>query len=353
MTKGIRGNFTKTGIVCLALLLALGTMGVGYAHWSDTVTISGTAETGEFNDCFGWVVSNDDGVPDGVIDPGDNGLDPYEPQTAGSPCGREDMDVASTTALLEEDPHYMTVTLTHAYPCYYPTLFYSLKNDGTIPSQIVSITVDEEVGDHITTPDIPDNIPELFVTVTGIYIGQNIDPGEEVTGDLEIHVTLDAEECHTYAIRVTIITIPWNLGGTPGYWQNWDQHYSPEQVNEWLGNIDADSDWLVPDMDGNGTINTDDMDAIRDAATGKGSTMEDRFLSQYLSTRLNVEADRLDADASYDFSSYDPDGYLELDGQGTLLEIISAIEDKYDTSPNKDEFEIMKNVCCALNELAI
>ena len=36
----------KLGLISLALVVALGVLGVGYAMWSDTVTIDGTVETG-------------------------------------------------------------------------------------------------------------------------------------------------------------------------------------------------------------------------------------------------------------------------------------------------------------------
>jgi hypothetical protein len=36
----------KIGLISLALVLALGTLGVGYAHWTDTVFIEGTVCTG-------------------------------------------------------------------------------------------------------------------------------------------------------------------------------------------------------------------------------------------------------------------------------------------------------------------
>jgi len=323
------------------------------------VTITGRMETCEFNDPFSWVVSNDNGAeetiaPYGVTDPGDNGLDPSAPQALGEPCARYDKDVSSTTAVLN-DPFNITVILSNAYPCYYPTIFYGIENLGTIPGKIENIIVDE----NAATPDVEDNIPELTVTVSGIYVGQEIDPGGEVTGDLDIHVEQSAAECHTYTIRVTIITVPWNLGGnlggTPGYWQNWDQHYEPDEINEWLNIIHANSDWLVPDMNEDGTIDTDDLDAVRDAATGKGATMKDRFLSQYIATRLDVEADRLYPLTHYDVTSRDPGNYLGL--ADTILpnldDIIAAIECKCDTSPDKHQFEIMKNICADFNELRI
>ena len=37
----------KIAILCLALILALGAVGVGFAKWSETLKIEGVVETGE------------------------------------------------------------------------------------------------------------------------------------------------------------------------------------------------------------------------------------------------------------------------------------------------------------------
>ena len=37
----------KLGLICMSLVLALGALGVGYAMWSDTLTIDGTVTTGD------------------------------------------------------------------------------------------------------------------------------------------------------------------------------------------------------------------------------------------------------------------------------------------------------------------
>lgn len=39
----------KIGLICLALVFALGALGVGYAMWTDTITIDGTVKTGSVN----------------------------------------------------------------------------------------------------------------------------------------------------------------------------------------------------------------------------------------------------------------------------------------------------------------
>ena len=114
----------------------------------------------------------------------------------------------------------------------------------------------------------------------------------------------------------------------------------------------------MPDKDGNGIVDVHGMEAIfgkndnKKAKKDSSSDMEQRFLSHYLATRLDVAAGTLDT-GGHDFTSCDDCNYLGLDGSGTLQEIITAIEGKHGTSPTADEFEIMKDICVALNEVTI
>lgn len=356
MAKGIKGKFTKVGMVCLVLLLALGAIGVTYARWSDKPPKNDVVVwVGTFDDPFTWVVSNDDGVLENrggykPIDPGDDGLDPAEGQDPGAPLAPQDKydkNVASTTANLT-DPYNIDVTVSNAYPCYHSTVFFGMEGRGTIPGEIVDIIVD---GDADT----------LDVTVSGIWLGRKIDPGEEVIGDVAIHVEQDAEQGETYTIGVTIVIAGWGVGGTPGFWHNWEQHYVQEQVNGWLNNVDEASGgvgdgWLVADIaEPYGEIDTDDLDAILKAGIGKGANEESRFLRHYLATRLNVEADRLFLDSTHDVTSISGYEYLGLSTpkEATLSEIFAAIESKWGTSPTDQEYNIMKRICEALNKVKI
>ena len=83
--------------------------------------------------------------------------------------------------------------------------------------------------------------------------------------------------------------------------------------------------------------------------------MEQKFLRQYLATRLNAEAGRLYPDGHHNITSIKGYAYLGLldSTQATLSDIIHAIEGKYETSPTEDQFETMKDICEALNELKI
>ena len=44
----------KIILISLALILALGSLGVGYAMWSDTVTVDGPVTTGTLNLSFDY-----------------------------------------------------------------------------------------------------------------------------------------------------------------------------------------------------------------------------------------------------------------------------------------------------------
>jgi len=114
----------KIGLLCLALVLALGTMGVGYALWYEDLYINGTVETGNLDAiwtacyCF------------------DNGLDP---NPDGSDKGK---DVGSTICQIDgSDPHILHITVTNGYPCYWNDCEVELTNVGSIPLIIESIAI--------------------------------------------------------------------------------------------------------------------------------------------------------------------------------------------------------------------
>lgn len=157
----------------------------------------------------------------------------------------------------------------------------------------------------------------------------------------------------TVTIEETVETGTWEVGGTPGFWGSWDSHntYTEAEIVGFLLPIGIPPGWLQ------GTTDISPMEAV--FAAGEGGTMEQKFLAHYLATRLNVEAGTLSDDTVHHFSIYDPStgdypyGYLALSGQGTLPEIITKIESKYGTSPTDDQFELMKDICDALNNMEI
>ena len=127
----------KVGLLCLALVLALGTLGIGYATWSANVTILQTVETGSVRVGVLDVGTNDSG--EAHIDPGyTKHVARCESTNTGStvPCG----DCGG-------GPYYDEVTevITNAYPCYSCNITYKFVSCGSIPVHFAEwkTTIDE------------------------------------------------------------------------------------------------------------------------------------------------------------------------------------------------------------------
>jgi len=134
----------KIGLLALALVLALGALGVGYAMWTDTVTINGTVNTGD--------------LVLGVMDAGTN--DPNN-ETADPQCkpghNEEGKDVAYFESIngreLPDCAGYyadITETFNHVYPWYGPSVTVKVANCGSVPLRITGMTVTSFTGTDLT-----------------------------------------------------------------------------------------------------------------------------------------------------------------------------------------------------------
>jgi hypothetical protein len=187
----------KIGILLITIIaVSLGASGVGYAAPS-------LASSPEISLCsFSWVESNDNGSTSAAggynpVDPGDDGSDPYQPQEPGAGTDRYGMDVAGTHAELNSSRSTITVTLDNAYPGYYPTVFFGLRNDKGTPGIVKSINIDHS--------------PDISVTLSGIEIDQVIPSGTEAAGALAIGMTgsdgKDIEEAALYTLTASITVV--------------------------------------------------------------------------------------------------------------------------------------------------
>jgi len=134
----------KIGLLALALVLALGALGVGYAMWTDTVTINGTVNTGDLILGVADMGTNDpnDGSPDPQCGPGHN---------------EEKKDVAyfesingTPTADCQGYYESITETFNHVYPYYGPSVTVYVANCGSVPLKILSMTVTSFTGTDLT-----------------------------------------------------------------------------------------------------------------------------------------------------------------------------------------------------------
>ncbi len=134
MRRRKRNPFARAGILCLVLVLGLGGMGVGLAHWTDTLHIGGSVGTGEWGTCetaFAWGGSDAHnfeeygfhnwGWSNGPLPAGDYEWGIYAGAGGGEPAdgtlvGTLTVDYDGSTAIVtyEMDAGY-TMDATHLY----------------------------------------------------------------------------------------------------------------------------------------------------------------------------------------------------------------------------------------------
>lgn len=137
----------KIGLLCLALVLALGTLGVGYAAWIDTIYIEGTVTTGSlcwiFADCD--LMDEDQPTnpggdyPTATPDPTCN--DGFEFEPGEGYFWDLDKNVGWGAQNISADGKILTVTLNNTYPSYFNELTFYVYNCGTIPLKVDHVVI--------------------------------------------------------------------------------------------------------------------------------------------------------------------------------------------------------------------
>ena len=234
----------KIGLLMLALVFALGALGVGYAHWSDQLYIEGEIETGEVLVGFVWNETDDDNDVWGAVKAPDTGIDPVNPteipECAPCPPNPEGKDVAETICYLQNQkthcdgtpaqhdgvPQYETILIDmdNVYPGYNPSVYFDIANCGTIPVNIVGAWIISIGGVPLDPPDwIPlpkctpiqidldgDGDDDVAIGFTGPDEPQQIDPCDVEEFDLHFMFKQTLDECTDYEFEIKIAAVQWN-----------------------------------------------------------------------------------------------------------------------------------------------
>jgi len=126
---------TKMVAIFATLMIALMVVGFTYAMWFETLTITGTIETGSFDVdlslCHYWDVEDEE--------------KPW---------------VANATAELSDDNKTLTITVVNAYPCFGFIVVFDIHNDGTIPAKLTNFNIWGNLtyadGTEVELDDIPE-----------------------------------------------------------------------------------------------------------------------------------------------------------------------------------------------------
>lgn len=201
----------KIGIIALTLVLALGSLGVGYAHWSDQLYVEGTVKGGQL------MV----GFSEALINETHENPNPPPEMLDGEYLGKEVGETTCEFVGYRECVHTgkygyegILVTITDAYPCYQSHITFVVDNLGTIPVIFEGVTIIDPTGELTYDPTL-----EALVDADGTeiinfdfvnLIGWQLDYCEDTKAEIDVHIKQDAKEHYTYKFRVEIDAIQYN-----------------------------------------------------------------------------------------------------------------------------------------------
>jgi hypothetical protein len=163
MRRRVWGGLGKIWLLAIAMIMALGTVGITYSGWIDTININGTVHTGT--------------------------MDPY------LKCGLCSPNIRCYCAHSSPETLQISVDAAPAGNWYCDFTF---TNDGSLPVKINSFAISPVPG----MQEIPG---DATISVTGIAPGDIIDPGT-VTGKVNINLAAAG----TFIFTVTVYYGPFN-----------------------------------------------------------------------------------------------------------------------------------------------
>ncbi len=233
----------KIGLFSLVLIFALGGLGIGYAHWTDTLYIGGDINNG-------WVDVNFHSQYDNDI----NGNDPKVegnwviPSGGGAPWWngtRYNKNVASTTSTWtqwggswpSDTGNSAEITIVNGYPSYWGSVMWDIQNNGSVPVELWTVTLTElskglldkwvvsvalDIGTryyvNVETLNVDQSLDDGddFSFILSAYNTTQLDPYTEGWGlpkgylDITVHIEQDAEQKADYDFIIEYVFANWN-----------------------------------------------------------------------------------------------------------------------------------------------
>lgn len=163
--------YTILAVLVVCLVIAA----FGIARWYETLTISGTVNTGTVD----AVLSADEC---------------WDTEPA-------EKNVSSISCDLSEDGKTLNVKVVNAYPCVDYYCKFNVENTGSIPIKVWTMNIDRGT------------LPEgATLAISGPEIPYQLEPQEAGYWTLHLHLDNTAEEGQTYTFSVSIDAGQWNEG---------------------------------------------------------------------------------------------------------------------------------------------
>ena len=145
----MKHNINKMAAIFIASIFALSGLGVAYAGWTDTLTITGDVTTGDVN----WVVNlpitmSDTFAPPPIYPTPTPDLN-CDPNLGFNGMGSQPFYVEKNVGWGEStliDDHTISMIIYNAYPGYYNHIDFWVHYIGSIPGKIDSFVIRNEAG---------------------------------------------------------------------------------------------------------------------------------------------------------------------------------------------------------------
>ncbi len=356
----------KALLLVMVITLSVGILAAGY------VVRAGTAcpDIGCSGDpnMIWWTASTNDPSPS-CIDSGGK-VYPANPSEGTIDQGL-DKNVGSADIICKTQDA-VSVVFKNAYPGYISTITTTIKNIGCKPLKIASVNISGPLGASGQYTPLPDALSIADISPQTLT-GYTLAGGATVSGIFTVSVNQSALQSSTYYFVIRLnaegSTSTQGKEGSVGFWKNWEANktYNECQIEAWLLKIDRnlrDTHWKLSELRGsdwwNGPDTIDRMTAC--LAKANGGTMQQKFLAQYLAQRLNLASKRQNWNTTHNITVISGYSYLVKTGTTKYItdpthanakEIMNSIESKYGTYPTDAQFEVMKNICEALNTLTL
>jgi hypothetical protein len=219
----------KIGLISLALVLALGGLGVGYAHWSDQLFIETEVVSGSVT--LAWVEE----LPPGIVDNETAEKNTaWGTQTFGEPVtdAKGGCIFTSAAGAVENTYKRMYLNVYEAYPCY-EIRFTSIVvgNIGSIPVYLENFNIYDDTGeldfvwldppqldrdgvfyrdDDASGTRAADGSEDIINVTVKNFVGTQLHSCDQTKGEIDLHLKQNADQCHTYRFVVELEGVQWN-----------------------------------------------------------------------------------------------------------------------------------------------
>jgi len=188
----------KTLAIIICILIVLSILGFGYAQWNDTITVAGTLQFGYWNSIS---------INMGFVDPLKYSDNEATKDVGQANCYYTNHKIDPETSM--EAYNTTIITISNGYPGYEVKCNLTLKNIGTQTLHINKTVISDPTGTLTwnSTLNALVNVegkPILNINIKPNIVCNNLESGDTLEAEIDIQITQNSEECHTYYFQIEI-----------------------------------------------------------------------------------------------------------------------------------------------------